>query len=71
MVNLSSLGTLYTWGSNIATFGKAAFYLFQSANIIFKLNKYIIMGFTVWGMYKIFRNFIFNPFVSVSKYFYI
>ncbi len=71
MVKLSDFTTFYNLGSNVLTFGKAIYYLFKSADIIFKFNKYIIMGFTVWGMYKLFRNLIFNPFMSVSYYFYV
>ena len=53
------------------TFAKTGFYLFKSANIIFKLNKYLVMGFTVWGMWKLFNNLIYQPLRAVSYFFYV
>lgn len=68
---MQGISTLYTWGSNAVTLGKTVFYLFKSANIIFSLNKYLVMGFTIWGMFKLFKNFIYNPFAAVSYFFYV
>jgi hypothetical protein len=63
--------TFFNIADAALTFGKAGYYLFKSANIIFKLNKYIVMGFTIWGSLKLFKEYIWRPFAAVSYFFYV
>lgn len=50
------------------TFGKTGYYLVKSADIIFSMNRYLVLSFVIFGSYKIFKNFIWNPFREVSKF---
>eukprot|EP00347_Sterkiella_histriomuscorum_P023631 403333929 len=43
----------------------------KSADIIFQMNKYVVMGFTAFGVYKLVKNFLINPFKEVTKFLYI
>lgn len=54
--------------SNLVVFGKTGYYLFKSADIILSLNKYLVMGFSIYGMYKLLKYFIYNPLREVMKF---
>ena len=45
----------------ITTFGKAGYYLFKSADIMLKMNKYLVMGLTIYAALRLFKTFIYNP----------
>jgi len=50
------------------TIGKSFYYLFKTAEIIFKFNKYIILGFTAYCVFKLVKNFIYIPMREIIRY---
>lgn len=54
--------------SNLVVFAKTGYYLFKSADIILSLNKYLVMGFSIYGIYKLSKFFIFSPLREVMKF---
>ena len=58
----------YSIYDTMRTAGKSFYYLFKTAEVIFKFNKYIIMGFTGYCIYKLVRNFIFIPMREIIRY---
>ncbi|CDW90339.1 short chain dehydrogenase reductase family protein [Stylonychia lemnae] len=61
---------ILTFFENAYTLGKTAYYLFQSAEIILKMNKYVVMGFTLYGVWRVFKNFIYFPLKEVFLFLY-
>lgn len=57
--------------NTINTALSAAFTLFKTANIIFSMNKHVVMTLTIYASYKLIKNFVYKPLYHLAKYAYL